>query len=84
MSYAFDDEEVATWTPDQPFPERIMRHKGMIYAHNAGFERLITKYISTPQFRVFLRQGLHRPHHLHFMVLEPRLRQLQDVEQLIL
>ena len=23
MSYAFDDEDVQTWTPDQPFPKRI-------------------------------------------------------------
>ena len=30
MSYAFDDDEVVTWTPDQPFPERVAQHKGQI------------------------------------------------------
>ena len=42
MSYAFDDGEVATWLPGQPFPE-IAGHQ--IMAHNAAFERLIFWYV---------------------------------------
>jgi DNA polymerase len=45
MSYAFDDEDVVTWTPDQPFPEQVKNYKGVIYAHNAAFERLIFWYV---------------------------------------
>lgn len=45
MSWAFDDEDVQTWTPDQPFPESVRNHKGPIYAHNAAFERLIFWYV---------------------------------------
>jgi len=45
MSYAFDDDEVVTWTPDQPFPDAVRHHKGPIYAHNAAFERLIFWYV---------------------------------------
>ncbi|NDE17890.1 hypothetical protein EBZ80_23495 [bacterium] len=45
MSYAFDDGDVQTWTPDQPFPDLIKNHKGQIRAHNAAFERLIFWYV---------------------------------------
>jgi DNA polymerase len=45
MSYAFDDEAVQTWTPDQPFPERVRNFKGQIRAHNSAFERLIFWYV---------------------------------------
>jgi len=45
MSYAFDDEDVQTWTPGQPFPQQVADHKGLIYAHNAAFERLINWYV---------------------------------------
>ncbi|MEY3782632.1 MAG: hypothetical protein RIS97_810 [Pseudomonadota bacterium] len=45
MSYAFDDEDVQTWVPGQPFPERILEHEGQIRAHNAAFERLIFWYV---------------------------------------
>ena len=45
MSYAFDDEDVVTWKPGQPFPDRVRQHTGMIYAHNAAFERLIFWYV---------------------------------------
>jgi len=45
MSYAFDDEDVITWTPDQPFPERVRQHTGPLRAHNAAFERLICWYV---------------------------------------
>jgi DNA polymerase len=45
MSYAFDDGDVQTWTPNQPFPDSIKNHKGQIRAHNAAFERLIFWYV---------------------------------------
>jgi DNA polymerase len=45
LSYAFDDEDVVTWTPEQPFPERVREHTGPIRAHNAAFERLICWYV---------------------------------------
>ena len=52
MSYAFDDEEVVTWTPDQPFPGAVRKHTGMIYAHNAAFERLIFWYVLQINFKL--------------------------------
>lgn len=45
MSYAFDDEDVQTWLPGRPFPEKVKSYKGQIYAHNAAFERLIFWYV---------------------------------------
>ena len=45
MSYAFDDEEVQTWLPHQEFPAAVRNHTGLIYAHNAAFERLIFWYV---------------------------------------
>ena len=45
MSYAFGDDEVKTWTPDMPFPADVRNYKGLIYAHNAAFERLIFWYV---------------------------------------
>ena len=45
MSYAFGDEDVQTWLPGQPFPQSVADHKGLIYAHNAAFERLIFWYV---------------------------------------
>jgi len=52
MSYAFDDDEVVTWTPDQPFPEMVRNHTGRIYAHNAAFERLIFYYVLQCDFQL--------------------------------
>ena len=52
MSYAFNDEEVQTWTPDQPFPDRVRNYKRTIYAHNAAFERLIFWYVLQIDFRL--------------------------------
>jgi len=49
MSYAFDDGEVATWLPGQPFPN-ISGHQ--IMAHNAAFERLIFWYVLCPDIGV--------------------------------
>jgi len=45
MSYAFDDGDVTTWTPGQPFPDEVRNFKGQIRAHNAAFERLIFWYV---------------------------------------
>ncbi len=53
MAYAFDEGEVEVWTPDFFWPEAINDHinsGGLIYAHNAQFERLITQYIATPRY----------------------------------
>ena len=52
MSYAFDDDDVVTWTPDQPFPEAVRHHTGRIYAHNAAFERLIFWYVLQCDFQL--------------------------------
>jgi DNA polymerase len=52
MSYAFDDEDVRTWLPGQPFPKSVAEHKGLIYAHNAAFERLIFWYVLQIDFRL--------------------------------
>ena len=41
LSYAFDDDEVQTWTPVTPLPASILEWTGQIRAHNAAFERLI-------------------------------------------
>ena len=52
MSYAFGDEDVKTWTPDQPFPDDVRRWTGPIYAHNAAFERLIFWYVLQVNFKL--------------------------------
>jgi DNA polymerase len=52
MSYAFDEGEVVTWQPDQPFPESVRNHTGRIYAHNAAFERLIFWYVLQCNFQL--------------------------------
>ena len=51
MSYAFDDD-VQTWTPDQPFPDTVRNFKGEIRAHNAAFERLIFWYVLGINFKL--------------------------------
>ncbi len=52
MSYAFDDDEVVTWLPGQPFPEAVAKHTGQIRAHNAAFERLIFWYVLQVNFKL--------------------------------
>lgn len=52
MSYAFDDDEVVTWLPSQPFPDSVRTHTGQVYAHNAAFERLIFWYVLQLDFRL--------------------------------
>ena len=45
MSYAFDDDDVRTWLPGEPFPDAVRNHTGQIRAHNAAFERLVFWYV---------------------------------------
>ena len=52
MSYAFDDDDVVTWLPSQPFPEKVKAYKGQIYAHNAAFERLHFWYVLQINFKL--------------------------------
>ena len=55
LSYAFDDEDVQTWLPHQPFPQKIVEfinQGGQIRAHNAAFERLIFWYVLCPDYNV--------------------------------
>ena len=52
MSYAFDDEDVVTWVPSQPFPESVRNYVGQIRAHNAAFERLIFWYVLQIDFKL--------------------------------
>ena len=52
MSWAFDDEDVQTWLPTDPFPESVRNHTGLIYAHNAAFERLIFWYVLQINFEL--------------------------------
>ena len=52
MSYAFDDEDVVTWVPTQPFPESVRNYTGQIRAHNAAFERLIFWYVLQIDFKL--------------------------------
>ena len=52
LSYAFDDEDVVTWVPTQPFPERVRNYTGQIRAHNAAFERLIFWYVLQINFKL--------------------------------
>jgi DNA polymerase len=55
LAYAFDDEEVQLWWPDQPFDERISGHVragGQLRFHNAGFDRLLWWYVLSPDFNV--------------------------------
>jgi len=52
MSYAFDDGEVLTWTPDQQFPHAVRNHRGRIHAHNAAFERLVFWYVLQINFEL--------------------------------
>ena len=52
MSYAFDDDEVQTWLPHQPFPDAVRNYTGQIRAHNAAFERLIFWYVLQIDFKL--------------------------------
>jgi len=52
MSYAFDDGDVQTWLPGQPFPQDVRQHTGQIRAHNAAFERLICWYVLQLDFKL--------------------------------
>jgi DNA polymerase len=52
-AYAFDDEDVQLWWADEPAPPRLadyFKSGGLIYCHNAGFDRLITWYAVCPDY----------------------------------
>lgn len=52
-AYAFDDEDVKLWTPNQPCPKEISDHiqfGGDLYAHNAAFEIAITNNICAARY----------------------------------
>lgn len=53
MAYAFGDEPVDLWILGEPLPDRIAEHirsQGLLFAHNAAFERIIWKYVLTPRY----------------------------------
>ena len=52
MSYAFGEGEVQTWLPTTEFPSAVRNHTGLIYAHNAAFERLIFWYVLQLDFKL--------------------------------
>ena len=55
LPYAFDDEDVQTWLPDQPFPERVIEHVeqgGQVRFHNAGFDRHIWNNVLAADYGV--------------------------------
>ena len=52
-AYAFDDEDVQLWWAHEPVPLRLAEYfksGGLIYCHNAGFDRLITWYVVCPDY----------------------------------
>ena len=57
LGWAVDDDEPQIWLPGQPVPEPVMDtfaagKRRSIYAHNAQFERLITKHCLSPGYGV--------------------------------
>ena len=54
LCYSWENEdEVFTWTPDQPFPERLAEHirsGGELRAHNSNFERLVSRDITEKRY----------------------------------
>lgn len=51
--YAFDDGEVKVWRPGDPCPPEIVDHvldDGIIFAHNANFERVMWARILGPRY----------------------------------
>lgn len=55
MGWAFNEEPAVVWTPEHPFPQRVIDHVkagGEIRAWNAQFERLIWWYVLAPDFGV--------------------------------
>jgi DNA polymerase bacteriophage-type len=54
-AYAFDDEDVQLWWAHEPVPLRLAEYfksSGLIYCHNAGFDRLITWYVVCPDYEL--------------------------------
>ena len=62
LGWAFDDEDPQIWIPDMKFPKRVLEHINggyyrSLYAHNAQFERLITRHV-LPQHIEFTQPPL--------------------------
>ena len=54
-AYAFDDEDVQLWWANEPAPARLAEYfktGGLIYCHNASFDRLITWYAVCPDYKL--------------------------------
>lgn len=50
LAWAFSQEDPEIWIPGTPFPQRVLDHINLghprsLHAHNASFERLITKHV---------------------------------------
>lgn len=50
LGWAFNADEPEIWIPGEPFPKGVLEHLNAglprsLYAHNAQFERLITKHV---------------------------------------
>jgi DNA polymerase bacteriophage-type len=53
LGWAFNKEEPTLWIPGMPIPKSVRRHiesDGAIFAWNAMFERLITKYVMVKKY----------------------------------
>src|SRR5262245_22914096 len=54
LAYAFDDEPIELWTPDDFLcPPRVAAHiraGGTLIAHNAAFERTVWHHVMTPRY----------------------------------
>lgn len=52
-AFAFDDEPVQTWRPEQPLSNRFVDHVaggGKVRGWNVNFERLIWREVATPRY----------------------------------
>lgn len=57
IGWAFDDEPVKDWFPEdgEPFPAEIAEHfksGGLVWAHNAAFERHLFEWVICPDFDI--------------------------------
>lgn len=53
MAYSFDDEPVELWRRGEPIPPRVEMHitlGGIIFAHNAQFERAIFRHVMAKRY----------------------------------
>lgn len=52
VSWAVGAADVQTWFADsgEPFPAELIQHRGIFYAHNAQFERLLFDFVIGPDY----------------------------------